>query len=152
MKEARELESTTAVVVRSSVLAMVVEAGGRWATTFKKVGHSGRYVPHREAQQHIFFFSPAGTHIEVRKDTRYVRVNHAIRDNLHAPKENSNEQQQNTTPHTKKIMFVESVESPFFSIERWIVDCRSTDAWNTAHQLIGKRTLSLHPCTCLEGC
>ena len=33
LKDAREWEGTTAVVVLSSVLVMVVAAGGRWATT-----------------------------------------------------------------------------------------------------------------------
>ena len=33
LKDAREWESTIAVVVRSSVLAMAVAGGGRWATT-----------------------------------------------------------------------------------------------------------------------
>ena len=36
LKDAREWESTTAVVVRSSVLAVVVAAGERWATTSQK--------------------------------------------------------------------------------------------------------------------
>ena len=35
LNDAREWESTTAFVVRSSVLAMVVAAGGRWATSEK---------------------------------------------------------------------------------------------------------------------
>ena len=42
LKDARERESTTAAVVCSSVLAMVVAAGGRQHP--KKVGHSGRHV------------------------------------------------------------------------------------------------------------
>ena len=58
--------SSTAVVVRSSVLAMVVAAGGRWATTAQQkwdiAGAMSRTAKHNSTAD---FFSPTGTHIEV---------------------------------------------------------------------------------------
>ena len=69
LKDAREWESTIAVVVRSIVLAMIVAAGGRWATTSQKkwdiAGAMSRTVS-RTAKHNSTAecFSP-GTHIEV---------------------------------------------------------------------------------------
>ena len=66
LKDAREWESTTAMVVRSSALAMVVAAGERWATTSKKkwdiAGAMSCTANHNSTAD---FFSPTGTHIEV---------------------------------------------------------------------------------------
>ena len=52
LKDEREWESTTAVVVRTSVLAMVVAAGGRWVTSKKNwdiAGAMSRIAKHNSA-------------------------------------------------------------------------------------------------------